>query len=101
MVQARGQRVYSDGSLPLGTLANAELRALRLRAHALVDPHWRSNGAPGTRSMVYAWMAAQLAIPVHECHIGLFDEARCHEVIKLLAEQSPQVAAVPLSGKPL
>jgi hypothetical protein len=66
---------------PFGRLANAALRRAKQRAHAAFDPIWE-NG-PMDRGEAYAWLASELGIAPEDCHIGLFDEARCLEVVKL------------------
>lgn len=70
---------HGDGSVPLGRPANAELRALRHRAHVIFDPLWRHKEM--LRSDAYRWLAQQLRIPKEECHIGHFDMAQCQAVI--------------------
>lgn len=65
---------------PLGTLANAELRARRSAAHAAFDPLWRQGKR--TRKGAYAWLAHRLGIPVKDCHIGMFDLETCNLVIE-------------------
>ena len=67
-------------AIPLGTLANAEIRAWRKRAKLAFNPLWEGAAAPMTRDGAYAWLAASLGIPAAECHIGWFDEPMCAEV---------------------
>ena len=69
---------------PLGTLANAELRRARSRAHAAFDPVWKSGTV--TRSEAYAALAIQLQIRIEDCHIAMFDERRCAQVVALVAD---------------
>ena len=71
-------RVTSDGTLPLGRLANAALRKAKSRAHAAFDPLWRSGNMK--RRQAYGWLASQLGIPVDDCHIGMFNEQQCARV---------------------
>jgi len=71
----------SDGTIPLGTLANRELRMWRTQAHAAVDPFWRIKGMK--RTLVYDRLAKLMQIPKDECHIGMFDVARCKEAMRL------------------
>ena len=73
--------VRSDGTLSLGRLANAELRKAKQDAHAAFDPLWR-NGCFGSRRGAYTWLAKKLGINYKACHIGMFDIAQCHSVIK-------------------
>lgn len=47
--------VKSDGTLPLGTAANAELRNARMAIHNEVDPMWQHSKQRGkARKIVYA-----------------------------------------------
>jgi hypothetical protein len=81
---AVGRKVFSDGTLPLGRLANEELRAAKKRAHAQFDPLW--NEQPRryeARLAAYAWLAKALDIPVSDCHIGEFDVDMCARVVQV------------------
>lgn len=79
-VHRRNPRLQFNGDEPLGRLANAELRKEKQRAHSAFDPLW-SGYSPAVRSKAYVWLAEQLAIPIEECHIGLFDIEQCRRVI--------------------
>lgn len=68
-----------DGTVPLGRLANAELRAAKQAAHAAFDPLWKHG--PLKRREAYAWLAQQLGIRASECHIGQFDVDQCRAVV--------------------
>lgn len=77
---------------PLGRLANAELRAAKMRAHAAFDPLWKRKAALGknryqrkaARSLGYRWLAGQLGIDHKECHIGMFDVETCNRVVEVV-----------------
>lgn len=64
---------------PLGTLANAELRNARMRAHNVFDPKWKNGGM--SRFDAYAWLAKRLRLPSKETHIGSFNEEQCRMAI--------------------
>jgi hypothetical protein len=66
---------------PMGRLANAELRRAKMAAHAAFDPLWQQGLAK--RSHAYAWLAEQLEITQHNCHIGQFDVATCQRVVDM------------------
>ena len=66
----------------LGRLANAELRYWKRKVHNLFDPLWKSGTKK--RSEAYKWLADQLAIPVEECHIGMFDVEKCKQAVKIM-----------------
>lgn len=65
----RNSPVYA----PLGTLANAELRALRRRTHAAFDPIWQSGTM--RRGEAYGWLADRMGLAV--AHVGEFDLEQC------------------------
>lgn len=71
----------------LGRLANKELRILKMQAHAAFDPIWRGDCIRSertkSRSEAYKWLAEQMGIKPAKCHIGLFDEERCREAIRI------------------
>lgn len=73
-----------DGTQPLGVLTNAAGRTARRAAHAAFDSLWNSGGL--SRNKAYAWLAKSLDIPLEECHIGHFGEARCARVVELVTE---------------
>ncbi len=76
-------------SIPLGTLATAEIRAARKRAKELFNPLWQSGRME--RREAYRWLADKLGIPEASCHIGWFDKARCDQVVSILMEPAPAV----------
>lgn len=79
-----GRRVTSDGTLPLGRLANAELRRAKHAAHEAFDPLWKPRRM--TRQGAYVWLANRLGISVENCHIGMFDIDRCRAVVEAVRE---------------
>jgi len=69
-------------AIPLGTLAQAPLRAARKAAKAAFNPRWQDGGQ--SRTEAYTWLAGQLGIAnVGECHIGWFDIDTCERVIEV------------------
>lgn len=68
-------------NLPLGTLANKELRTLRVQAKNAFTRAWQAQGM--TRTGGYRWLAAQLGIAKSKCHIGWSDESQCERIIKI------------------
>lgn len=83
--------VHRGTDAPLGSLANAELREWRKKAHAAFDPAWRNATERGQRKgsarrRAYLWLATQLGIPVDDCHIGQFDIDACKQVIGVCAQ---------------
>lgn len=91
-----GTHRNSKRHAPLGRLANAELRRLKMKAHAAFDPLWqgkmRRDGCSKAeaRTAGYAWLADRLGIAHKDCHIGMFDEALCLRVIEICARTRPK-----------
>lgn len=80
---------------PLGTLANAELRALRARCHNIFDGIWRA--APErireyVRRGAYVWLSCELG--VQAAHFGHMDEAQARRALAMLhfGPDAPSIA---------
>lgn len=72
---------HAGTAVPLGRLANAELRQAKVDAHAAFDPLWRTGGY--TRGTAYRWLQKAMGRTRAECHIGLFDVDDCRKVTEL------------------
>lgn len=53
-------------------------RMARIMAHRFFDPLWEEGHM--TRHEAYAWLAKEAELPIHECHIGMFDKEMCEAV---------------------
>jgi len=75
---------HKGTSVPLGRLADTELRQWKSAAHRAFDPIWRPKLGEKqmSRKKAYAWLARQLNIPKKECHIGMFDITLCAQTVK-------------------
>lgn len=69
------------GDVPLGRLANKELRDAKMLAHTYFDPIWKDGVM--RRQKAYEWLAKRLNIPREECHIGMMDMERCRRVVEV------------------
>lgn len=76
---------------PLGRLANAELRALKIAVHAAFDPLWHGNARRGRgknrkhlRSATYERLAQGMGIPRAQCHIAMFSETQCAQALEVI-----------------
>lgn len=75
---------HPKSTRPLGTLADADTRRARNRAHAAFDPLWKYETYPEyERANAYAWLRQQLGIPEAECHIAMMDVPQCERVVTL------------------
>lgn len=74
-------------AVPLGRLANAELRAAKSAVHAAFDPLWKAKmrkencSKHEARGKGYQWLASQLGIEAKDCHIGMFDVGLCERAV--------------------
>ena len=71
---------YPGTNIPMGTLADGDLRQLRIQAHHKFDQVWKSGIM--TRDNAYRWMADSFGIPMQEAHIAMFGAYRCKELIR-------------------
>lgn len=78
-----------DGTVPLGTLANAELRKARTEAHMSLDRMWKHGIMH--RARTYQWLAQQMQMKTKDCHIGSMNVEQCKQVVQLVAEKYPNV----------
>ena len=53
----------------------------RGEAHAAFDPIWKSGGM--SRTQAYKWLAAQMDLPVEECHMEKFTAEQCRKVVEI------------------
>ncbi len=72
---------HRDTRLPMGTLADRDLRRKRIEAHKAFNRLWET-GLMG-KKQAYRWLQAKLGLPEQEAHIGRFSLFRCEEVIRL------------------
>ena len=75
----RGKGGIGDGTVPLGRLANGELRKAKNAAHAAFDPLWKSGEM--TRAYAYEWLSQTIGISRANCHIGMMDVDACRAVV--------------------
>src|ERR1039457_2802002 len=73
-----GVHKNNDKCIPLGRLANAELRAWKVKAHAAFDPLWKNGKMP--RGKAYAMLQKIMNLPNEHAHIGLFNVDQCKQL---------------------
>lgn len=61
--------------LPMGTLADGDLRNKRIQAHKAFDWMWKSGLM--TKWQAYKWMQGKLALNDEQAHIAKFSEYMC------------------------
>lgn len=77
-----GLHPFTD--LPLGTLANTELREARVASKAAFSR--MRDGRGFSRSRAYEWLAGEMNISKDACHFGWFDLADC-ELAKSICDR--------------
>lgn len=70
--------------LPMGSLADGDLRHKRIEAHKAFDWMWRSGLM--TKAQAYRWMQAKLGIPASQAHIAKFSYYMCDQLISVCRE---------------
>lgn len=78
-------RVHTGTNIPVGSLANPELRTLRRKAHFYFD-RLHKYGLM-SKDEAYRWLADLTCTPSAEAHIGMLGEYYC----KLVIEESKKL----------
>jgi hypothetical protein len=86
-----GTHKDSKQHIPLGRLANAELRRWKIRAHDAFDPLWKSGEM--SRGKAYLLMQDLMGISAGQAHIGEFTVDDCKSLIEKLRERRANLAA--------
>lgn len=73
-------RVHPGTRVPLGTMANGKLRALREAAHTYFD-RLHTSGIM-TKEEAYYWLANLIQAPLGQAHIGYLGEYYCKRVME-------------------
>lgn len=72
---------HKKTGLPMGTLANGELRHKRILAHRVFNRLWQEGYME--KQSAYRWLQVQLSLPESMTHIAMFSEYLCDRVISL------------------
>jgi ssDNA-binding Zn-finger/Zn-ribbon topoisomerase 1 len=72
-------RVHPGTTMPVGILADAKLRALRVKAHQHFGELYKTGLM--SKQEAYTWLAFALCLPPSQTHIGYFSEHYCNLVI--------------------
>lgn len=89
-------RVHAGTNIPVGSLANHELRSLRRTAHHYFDQLYISGYM--SKQDAYQWLADIVCAPLSEAHIGHLGEYYCKLVIeesRKLLDRSQRIKQVP------
>lgn len=77
---------HTGTHIPLGTLADKELRTLRRLTHHHLDPLWNRKSAKFTRNETYEWLRDKMKLPEEDCHIGKFTVLQCLTAMEIIRE---------------
>lgn len=72
---------HNNGKTPLGTLANKETREWRVKAHAVIDPLWKSGAID--RRKLYKKLNGLFS---KEFHIGSSNIEDCKKIIEFFSD---------------
>ena len=75
--------VHPGTDIPLGTLANEELRRYRKAAHFWFDKIWKKTTRIMTRDKAYKWLSKEIGLPKEQTHIGMFEKEQCEKVMEI------------------
>lgn len=81
---------HRNSRLALGTLANAELREYRKKAHAHFDPIWK-NRSQRNRGRLYEEISRHFG---KDIHIGESDIQTCKDIIVWCIEKTKSIRAL-------
>ena len=81
--------IHEGTDLPLGTLANTELRKARSDNKRDFNDLLLRGGMK--RSEAYKWLAGEMGIPASECHWGLFEAEQCEQAAALCRQKTDQL----------
>ena len=87
-----GTHKNSKDHVPLGRLANQELRTAKRLAHAAFDQLWKRKmeiaqcSKSEARKAGYGWLAKRLEIDLKKCHIGYFDVDHCMKTVDICVQ---------------
>lgn len=77
--------IHPQTDIPLGTLANEELRKARNSCKSAFNSLMNVSGM--SRSQAYDWLAHQMEIDVAHCHWGWFEVDQCKQAAFICASE--------------
>lgn len=78
--------VHTGTKIPLGRLADKELRGLKKQCHDLFDLAWRRNKRM-SREKAYGRLAKKLGISENECHFGWFGKEELQKCVEIMSRE--------------
>lgn len=91
---------HPSTDVPLGRLADGNLRQLKQLVHEHLDPLWKVAGDTSSkrsrnqrRGEVYRWLAERMGMDRNLCHVGYFSPAECRTAATICREEGARRAA--------
>lgn len=93
--------VHKGTAKALGRLANSDLREAKKDAHywfdgiartGLINSVWPKRIRKKPREKAYIWLSIQMKLERDECHIGMFDEEQCAQVVEICKKALDKLA---------
>jgi hypothetical protein len=85
-----GSKLENGIRVPMGSLANKELRELRKKCHKLFDANWKGKSNERlARRKCYFWLQEFTNLPEELAHIGMFNIEQCNILIAELLKKKP------------
>ena len=79
--------LHPHTNIPLGTLANDELKRARKHAKEFFEPLWRGTLNVGfSRTEAYSKLASKMGISEAACHFGIFDLEQANKARDICAD---------------
>ncbi len=80
---------HGKGKRPLGTMANKQLRALRMSCHQVFDNRWKNKkrGKSKARKKAYLWLQEAMNLSEKEAHIGKFNKEQCFKLLEIMRNE--------------
>lgn len=79
---------HKNSDIPLGRMANKQLRKWKILAHNAFDPLWKTGRM--TRREAYTYMQKIMKMDRKEAHIGKFDVMECRKLVRALYGKESQ-----------
>ena len=76
-------RCHPKTIIPMGTLADKELRKWRSLVHRKFDPLWQS-GVFSSRQAAYKWLSKAMRLPLEKTHVAMFNIRQCQRATALI-----------------
>lgn len=86
--------VHRNTYIPLGRLADKDLRRWKRCVHEVFDTLWVNEpNRRLARTNAYKWLADKMGLPVDEAHFGKFDIDQCKKAVQIIQAKQSEMEA--------